>query len=203
MTAYVESNFVLEIALGQEQASAAEAILVRAERGEVALAMPAFSLSEPFSTITNRARNQRHINSQLTSHLRELARSAPHSADVQALESVSSLLASIERRELLRLTATVGRVLAVALVVPVTPRIYDEAVTVIERHGFSPQDAIIYATVLDHLRTERLPGPHVFINKNSKDFDSPGVRAELGALDCAFISTFMDGVSQLASPSSD
>jgi len=38
LTVYVESNFVLEAALGQEQLEAAEALLALAERGAIKLA---------------------------------------------------------------------------------------------------------------------------------------------------------------------
>jgi predicted nucleic acid-binding protein len=108
MTVYVESNFVLEIALGQEQVDAAQAILNRAERGEITLALPASSLIEPFSTITHRSRRIRQLRGQLTVQLRELARSRPHQEEVVALDSLPLLLASVEARELERLTSTVG-----------------------------------------------------------------------------------------------
>lgn len=43
MIVYVESNFILEIALEQNQAIAAEAILALAENGSITLALPAFT----------------------------------------------------------------------------------------------------------------------------------------------------------------
>lgn len=49
---YVESNFVLEIALGQEELTAAERLLVAAEQGAIELALPVFALSEPFARVT-------------------------------------------------------------------------------------------------------------------------------------------------------
>lgn len=51
MIVYVESNFVLEIALEQREASSAEAILGLAENGEIELAIPAVALAEPFSKL--------------------------------------------------------------------------------------------------------------------------------------------------------
>lgn len=59
MTVYVESNFVLELALQQEQTSAAESILNATARGEFRLALPAIALTEPFSTLEQRSRNLR------------------------------------------------------------------------------------------------------------------------------------------------
>lgn len=51
MIVYVETNFVLEIAREQEQVVSANKILALAEEGKIELAFPAFTLSEPFSTI--------------------------------------------------------------------------------------------------------------------------------------------------------
>lgn len=197
MTVYVESNFVLELALGQEQAPAAQAILERAERGEITLALPAFSLSEPFSTVTQRSRNLRRLARQLGSQLQELARSYPHEADVHTLESASTVFASVERRELQRLTTTVGRLLSVATIIPLNLSTYTEAMSVIERIALSPQDALIYAAVLEHLRVSQLSGPHLFISRNAKDFADLRIASELDALDCEFLGSFNEGALRL------
>lgn len=54
MIVYVESNFVLELALGQEQAAFADAILNAAEAKKIELAFPSFALSDPFATVMHR-----------------------------------------------------------------------------------------------------------------------------------------------------
>jgi basic membrane lipoprotein Med (substrate-binding protein (PBP1-ABC) superfamily) len=55
MIIYVESNFALEIALGQEQSASAEAILSLAEQGKIALVFPGFALNEPLTTLAQAA----------------------------------------------------------------------------------------------------------------------------------------------------
>jgi len=47
MIVYVESNFILEMVLGQKYASAIESILQLAERGKIELTFPSFALCEP------------------------------------------------------------------------------------------------------------------------------------------------------------
>lgn len=54
MRVYVESNFLLEIALEQEQAEAALLILELADARLITLSIPSFALSEPFSTLAYR-----------------------------------------------------------------------------------------------------------------------------------------------------
>ena len=119
MTVYVESNFVLEIALGQEQSEAAEAILARAERGEVELAFPSFSLSEPFATVTQRSRNRASLSSNFNNHVRDLSRSLPHQPDIALLQPVEGVLVQISQRETDRLVSTVERLLGVAKIIPI------------------------------------------------------------------------------------
>ncbi len=59
MTVYVESNSVLAIAPGHEDAEAATTILELAEQGRIAVAFSALALTEPFSTVTYRGRVRR------------------------------------------------------------------------------------------------------------------------------------------------
>ena len=52
MNVYVESNFVLELALLQEQSASGEAILRLGEEHRVHLVVPAYALVEPYETLT-------------------------------------------------------------------------------------------------------------------------------------------------------
>ncbi len=190
MTVYVESNFVLEIALGQEQTKAAQAILDRADRGEITLALPAVSLTEPFSTITHRIRDSEQLRNRLNDHIRQRSRSFPHQADVKAIESAPAFLASIEERELNRLVSVIGRIYAIATVLPIDVQIYADSVAIMHRFRLSPLDGMIYATILGHLKSGGNPGPHFFISRNWRDFDNPRILSELATLDCEFIRSF-------------
>lgn len=53
---FVETNFLLELALEQEQTAACEALLGLAEAGAITLSIPAFSVFEARSTIDQRAK---------------------------------------------------------------------------------------------------------------------------------------------------
>ena len=54
MNVYVESNFVLELALLQEQSASGEAILRLGEEHRVHLVVPAYALVEPYETLARR-----------------------------------------------------------------------------------------------------------------------------------------------------
>lgn len=100
MIVYVESNFFLEVALGQEQASPAEAILTLAEKGQIELTFPGFALSEPFATLMQRDRDRRRLRSSFTEMLHQLQRSEPHKQLVSDLQPVPIILTNIVEKEI-------------------------------------------------------------------------------------------------------
>lgn len=197
MTVYVESNFVLEIALGQEQAPAAEEILERAELREFELALPAFSLGEPLATVTHRTRNRRKLSHKFNHQLKDLRRSYAHQHDIALLEPVASVLAQIGQRETDRLNSAMDRLLATAIVIQLDLLIFRSAMRYRSHYGLSEQDAIIYAAVVSHLAHNPSDGPHFFISRDQKDFDDPGIAFELGHHGCIFVDRFDEGVQWL------
>lgn len=197
MTVYVESNFVLELVLDQEQTAFAEEILVRAERLQIVLALPAFSLSEPFSTITHRTRRRRTLVIGVKDQLRDLRRSSGQQQDAAALESVEHVLETVNQRERIRLTAIVDRLLMIVTVIPVDRLIFRAAIRYQAAYGLSAPDSIIYSAVLSHLANNPSAGPHYFINRNRADFDDPEIVEGLDRLGCAFVARFDEGVQRL------
>lgn len=196
-TVYVESNFVLEIALGQEQSDVAEEILARAERGEIELAVPSFSLAEPFSTVVQRRRSRRRLVSQLNDQVGEIARSIPHREDLPPLQGVPAVMARIDRRETEVLVATVGRLLAASTVLPIDAEIYRQALDYRLRYGFSEQDGIIFASILGHLVENARPGLRVFVTKNWRDFSGAALEQQLKQHRCALLGSFAAAASVL------
>ena len=80
MIVYVETNFVLEIVLAQEQHISAEAILSMAETHKLELAFPSFILSEVSSTIVRRQKERKELYISLQNTLEQIKRSE-HSKD--------------------------------------------------------------------------------------------------------------------------
>jgi hypothetical protein len=59
-------------------------------------------------------------------------------------------------------------------------------------YDLRPQDALVYASVVSHLRSN-LPSKSCFLNRNSKDFDSPDIVAALARYNCRIIPRFDSG----------
>lgn len=200
MTVYVESNFVLELALGQEQANAAEAILVQAERRQIELALPSFSLSEPFSTVTHRSRRRSAVAVNVNEQLRDLRRSSVHRQDIATLEPVVGVLRQVNQRETNRLNVIVDRVLTIATVIQVDHLMFRRSIQFQSDYDLSAQDAIIYAAALRHLADNPSAGPHFFISRNPADFGHAEITAELGQHGCIFVPSFNEGIQRLDQP---
>ena len=78
MIVYVESNFILEISLVQEESSYAEEILRMAEGHLIDLVIPSFALSEPFSSTVRRGNSRNALRDPMLQQIRELRRSGLH-----------------------------------------------------------------------------------------------------------------------------
>jgi hypothetical protein len=100
VTVYVETNFVLKLALQQEECDSCAEIVRLATQGRIALAVPAFSLAEPHVAIFGKEKARNQLRRDLDKHLRELARSKQHRAvptDFAALGAVLAASAQSER----------------------------------------------------------------------------------------------------------
>ena len=72
MNVYVESNFVLELALAQEQFESCEKILSLCEAGRIRLVVPAFSLAEPNETLARRKKQRKRMKEEFDLELDRL-----------------------------------------------------------------------------------------------------------------------------------
>jgi hypothetical protein len=86
--------------------------------------------------------------------------------------------------------------LSAALILPTDHNVLNEAMTAQRQLAMGPQDAIIFTAVRLHLHSHLKPS---FINKNTRDFSSPGVQDEFKTRNCPIIPTFRDGVSYVES----
>ncbi len=75
MNVYVESNFVLEQALEQEQSESCGELIRIAGAGAIRVFIPAFSLAEPHIALMQKGNERARLIPELRKHLSELGRS--------------------------------------------------------------------------------------------------------------------------------
>src|SRR5271157_3172471 len=103
MKVYVESNFVLEQSLQQEECDSCAEIIDLASKGRISLVVPACSLAEPHVAISGKEKTRSRLSNDLRAQLFELGRSKPHRtipASFEALASVLIASAQFEREGL-------------------------------------------------------------------------------------------------------
>ena len=188
MNIYLESNFVLELALLQEQSASCEQILSLGEAGRVRLAVPAYSLAEPYETLVRRQRKRRKMKEALDGELRQLSRSAAYEDQLGRFRDLTALLISSADEEDRRLEEVRSRLIETADLIPLEASVL--AAVARYRH-FSPQDALVYSAVLAHLERD-YARPSCFLNKD-KDFGDQDVLEELGGYNCKLFPRFDSG----------
>ncbi|CAA9347373.1 MAG: hypothetical protein AVDCRST_MAG68-4016 [uncultured Gemmatimonadetes bacterium] len=195
MIVYVESNFVLEIALLQEQHSACEALLELCVTGRIQIVVPTYAMIEPFGALFRRRAERNLVKDKLDNVLRELGRTTPLSKSVEdAQVSLDTLLGTSSTDEFIRWKITRSRIAAVAELIPFEERVLQVAAASEVPLNLAPPDAVIYASVRSHLSQTR-PARSCFLNRNFADFQDPGLVAELDALGCKVLPAFDQGLS--------
>src|SRR3954471_5003027 len=92
MTVYVESNFVLEQSLQQEECDSCAEIIDLAAKGRILLAVPAFCLAEPHVAILGKEKARSRLGNDLRQQLFELGRSKPHRTLPATFDALASIL---------------------------------------------------------------------------------------------------------------
>lgn len=195
MIVYVESNFILEIALQQSQSSSAFHILHLAQQEKIALKIPCFALSEPFSTVMHRNGERKKVSNVLTETFNEIRRSKHHD-QIEEHFAVMNVLKHVEQREWNNLHESIGQVLESSVSLPFDARCLKQALRFHEMYDLSPQDAIIYASILMDLQVQSYNEKKCFLSRDQKAFnqkDDRGIKAELEAYTCCHIGSFIRG----------
>jgi predicted nucleic acid-binding protein len=189
MIVYAESNFVLELAFLRKDHEDAERLLELSESGSIRVAVPAFSLAEPYETLTRRAKTRRTLQEQLATEIGELARSRPYADLAKTSRAVTSVLAASAEEERQRLGGIVDRVIGAAEIIPLTGATVSASLQLQASLGLTAQDALVYASVEEHLASAPAV-PRLFVTQNRKDFLTPDIQKRLSGRDCRLFTAF-------------
>lgn len=198
MNIYVETNFVLELAFEQEQCASCEQILLLCEAGQAKLIIPAYSLAEPHEKLSRQARSRRDLQQLLEAELRQLSRTASYASRIESIQDIASLMVQSNEEERQRFGQYRERLIKTGDVIALTAEILTKAASCETTYDLRPQDALVYTSAISHLQHDQ-PQQACFLNRNSKDFDSPDIVDELNQFNCRMIPRFDGGYSFLRS----
>jgi predicted nucleic acid-binding protein len=187
---YIESSWVVRVALGQEGADDARALLGAAQNEEMELVIPVFSLCEPYSTVTALARGRRRSFRPVEDQLRDIERTRENQEIVEGLRARLADVVALDQRQMDALEAIARDLVGVATVLPFSTSTHEHAAQHQGDHGLEPADSIIYAMILDDLADRDPAIEKFFVTTNWKDFDTPEIRQQLAAYGCDLLIDF-------------
>ncbi len=193
MIVYVETNFILELALKQEQYSDCNELLKLAQKRKISLVLPSFSFIEPHETLIRRHKTRKDLHYRLKGEIRELARTDGYQNQEDVMKKTSDILIGSTIEESASLKYIVNNVIGISTVIDLTKEIIRSAVDYEMSYDFSPQDAVVYASIMTHLETTK-PDLSCFLNRNSKDFNVPDIQEALNRLNCKIMPSFVEGL---------
>ncbi len=196
MIVYVESNFILELAHMREESDRCSQIIGLAKSNQIALVLPAYCVGEPYEAQTRRSKKRVGLYTQLIQEVNELTRSKPYADFLKDSQEITNLLIQSVEEEKKRLDTTLTDLLDFANIIPIEAEIIRAAIGFQNSLNLSPQDALVYASVIAHLE-QASPKPKCFLTKNAKDFVNPDIMDQLKTHQCKLLTRFEDGLGYI------
>lgn len=192
MIVLAETNFVLELVFSRDKFVSCRDLIGMAERKEISLLMPAYCLVEPYEAIIRRQRSRAKLYGMVSHEIKEIMRSSQFEGPALQLAQFAGLLMQVGEVEQEELRETISELLRVASIVELNAEILQHALALQRDLALSPQDSIVFASVLSSL--SKLRGPACFVSRNRKDFASLGIVEALEPFDCKLLFDFEDAL---------
>jgi predicted nucleic acid-binding protein len=205
MILIVETNVVLEIVIEQAEAEQCRKILELCGSGGIVLAIPSFSIAEAMQKVERRRSERRESLKALQPHIRELDRAEPLVAYAALIRQLQDELLKAEAGEGGRLSSFVNDTMTKMMVIPLSPGMLLNASGITaeedQQRALSASDAIVWASVLDHLRGMRSlnEDEEICFVTRDRDFDRDTVREALQQLNCRLMLSFIGALGFIES----
>ncbi len=129
---------------------------------------------------------------RLDAELNQIVRTATYAGRRDEFQHLAALLINVTNEETKCLEEVRSRLLIAAEVIPVDALVVTASARYQQLHDLSPQDALVYSSMLSHLKESRTDRS-CFLNRNSKDFDDQNVLEELRGYHCKMLPRFDSG----------
>ena len=150
--------------------------------------------------IRQKNNRRKELNNRLLPELKELARTHSYQNLKPAMDSITALLVTSQEDETSRLSTALQDLTTCAEIIPLGQAVFVSALTHQSQTKLGLPDAIVLASILDHLDSTQ-PKASCFLNKNKKDFEDPDVEFQLTTRNCKLIPRFRDGLAYIKSQS--
>ena len=196
MIVYVETNFLLELALQQEQHASCEALVQLAESKAITLSMPAFSVLEATQNLRRMSVERGKFQEDVNKQGRDVNRTHGFGKEAAFAAVADALVRHVQQAEL-SLAQLKARLFQVVRFLPLDGAVAAELSRYIEDYELEPPDATVLASVMNdpQLGQER----SCFLNRNTEDFDQPSIVDLLRQRNCKLIGHFDHGLRYVQS----
>jgi len=191
---YAETNFLLEVAYLQERRDSCAGILELARHGSVSLVVPAFSVAEARITWDSRLSERNALlRDQLQPLIRQLSRSTQFAGLPETSRDLLAAIAASGEDARDRLDEAIAAVEQHGSIVQLTTTALHGAVELEKRFSLSPADAIVLASVIEHLGSTTAR-QKCFVSQDKKGFANPAIHDELARYSCKVLVNFDDAL---------
>jgi len=194
MIVYAESNFIVELAFLRGECESCEDLAKLAEDNDIQLVLPAFCGGELYESMTRRSRDRKALHDQLAAEIKELSRSSPYSNIDETARALTAVLSQSASEEKGRLDDTLLRLIKISRLIPLTSDVLAHSIAYQDQFGLSPQDAIVFASVISDLETQNKDDQKLFVTQNKSDFLNPDAIELLLVNSCKLLFRFDDAV---------
>jgi predicted nucleic acid-binding protein len=194
MRVYIETNFILELVLEQDEHDACDSLLNFASERKIQLVLPSFSLFETLYTMDGKMKAwEQKSYDELRNLLRETSRTRrlePQATNALTLLAELKTAATAEAEQ--RLKDVESRLLEHAEQLPLNRDILIEGRRLAGEFGLESADAMVLASVLADPQIGT--SSSLFLNRNTKDFDDESITALLREKSCELKGSFRGGL---------
>ena len=203
MILYVETNFVMELALRQPEHQACRDLLsLVKQRSDIELALPAFCIGEAYEAGERKWTQRRKLHQNLLTEIGQIQRSEPYRKRSKELRELTGLLVESGEEQKRVLDGLLKELLGVARVLPLNRETFARAVEFQTTRDLKPQDSIVYASVIADLEAHS-GETSCFVTRDRNDFFSnQDIQDELDRLACKLLGKFTDAFGYVQSRSS-
>ncbi|UYZ64148.1 PIN domain-containing protein [Hymenobacter weizhouensis] len=185
---FVETNFLLELAFQQEQASFCEKILQAAEQHVIRLIAPVYGLSEVFNRLRTAKQGRDELVAAIQEEIKQHQREA--GADADDMETLGRLLRGVllarTATQTERLFQVVERFTRSATMISITPEIVVAGQRAFVENSLSLHDALVLASVQQQLLNEPEQEECLFVSRDEKAFKATRLVQELRVQRCRY-----------------
>lgn len=190
MIVYVETNFVLELAYLRRTSDNCQELLRLAADKKISLVIPAFALIEARLAWQRNVARRNRLHKDVRAELGELSRSRPLTDIESQSNALVAALIDTAAQDRDRLEEAIASLRDRSSVIAADAAIVTNALAAERIFDLSPQDAVIYATVIEHAQSNT--GVKVFVTQNSNDFRVPKIEQALAKHGCKLLLSFDD-----------